>query len=119
MADGTVVAIEDRHVGWRKIKVWLHWRFGSGFPSLVDAGLEIRLKVHHVWKGRLTHEAVVYTGRDDAGCGFPFRLGGRYVVYARLGHEEENEVSLCSRTKLRGEDDEAAMLDKLASSKKF
>jgi hypothetical protein len=118
VADGTVVAIEDRHVGWRKIKVWFQRRFGSPFPSAFDAGFEIHLKVNQVWKGRVTRETVIYTWRDEAGCGFPFRPGNRYVVYARLGPEDEYEASLCSRTRFQGEDDVAA-LDRLASSKKF
>ena len=119
VADGTVVAIEDRHVGWRKIKVWFQRRFGSPFPSALDAGFEVRLKVHQVWKGSATPEMVIYTWRDEAGCGFRFRPGSRYIVYARQGPEEEYEALLCSRTRLRGDDDEAATLDQLASSKKF
>ena len=119
VADGTVVAVEDRYVGWRKVKVWFQRRFGSPFPSALDAGFEVRLKVHQVWKGRATTEMAVYTWRDEAGCGFPFRPGNRYVVYARLGSEEEYEAALCSRTRLRGESDEVAMLDRLASSRKL
>jgi hypothetical protein len=114
-----VVAMEDQHVGWRKLKVWFQRRLGSPFPSALDAGFAVRMKVHQVWKGRAMPEMVVYTWRDEAGCGFRFRPGSRYVVYARLGAEEEYEALLCSRTRLRGDDDEAATLDELASSQKF
>ena len=105
-------------MGWRKIKVWFERRFGSPFPGAVDAGFEVRMKVHQAWKGRAAPEMVIYTWRDEAGCGFRFRPGSRYVVYARLEGEQVYEASLCSRTRLRGEDSETTALDRLAGSKK-
>lgn len=118
VVDGTVLGVEDRYVGWRKIKAWFQWRFGPPFPSPVDDGFAVRLKAHQVWKGEVVPEVTLYTSRDSAACGFPFRPGDRYVVYANLLQTGQYEASLCSRTRPRG-DDEVALLDVLSRSRKF
>lgn len=109
--DGTVVAIEDRHVGLRKIKVWFQERFGYFYNNPADVGFAVRLRTHEVWKGRESSDLMLYTHKDSATCGYPVRVGGRYLVYAYELERGAYEISLCSRTKDRaaGEEDAIAL----------
>ena len=71
------------------------------------------------WKGPVGDTLVVLTGRGGGDCGYPFGIGGSYLVYA--GWSELNRPSgvlgtgICSRTRsLIGADAEVAELDRLA-----
>jgi hypothetical protein len=59
--------------------------------------VDVRLSVEETYKGVSTSEVVVNTASDEAACGFPFKKGERYVVYA-----SENQgklyTSICQRT---------------------
>jgi len=56
----------------------------------------VTLQVSETWKGAARETVDVQTGRDSGGgCGFPFREGEEYLVYA----SEDMSVSLCSGTK--------------------
>jgi hypothetical protein len=121
VVDGTVVAIEDRYDGLRKLKVWFQWRFGSSPPSVTDDGFAVQFKIHEVWKGQVGSEVVMFTQRDEAACGYQFQPGKRYLVYARrIQNKESDEVSFCSRTVPRESANvDAEMLNALTRSKKF
>ena len=61
-------------------------------PSSSDP-VTVEFEVTHVWKGPLQGTLTVKTVRNEASCGYEFRKGEWYVVYARNG-----ETGLCSRT---------------------
>ena len=67
--------------------------FGMSVPSR-----RVTLQVSEVWKGPQTETLEVTTPRDGATCGYNFKEGQEYLVYA-YGKEEPFEVDLCSRTK--------------------
>ena len=57
----------------------------------------VTLRVAGVWKGALADTAVLFTGAGGGDCGFPFRRGEDYVIYA--GREDgELLTGLCTRT---------------------
>ncbi len=118
--DGTVIALEDRYVGFTKAKVWLQERFGYFNHSPVDTGFAIRVRVHESWKGKANSELVLFTSRSSAECGYPVQVGERYVVYAFKLDDGSYEVSLCSRTAPHATaSQDVSVLSTLSESKKF
>ena len=71
----------------------------SGEVFFLD--LAVEFKVTTVWKGEINETTFINTNYDGAACGYPFRIGEEYIVYAN-----QNEwvgmlgVGLCSRTGL-------------------
>jgi hypothetical protein len=65
-----------------------------------DGQLRVRFKVTRVWKNVAGGEVFVTTPASSAACGYGFRKGETYVVYA-YGGEEGRALStgLCSRTR--------------------
>lgn len=64
-------------------------------------GKTIHFKVDKVWKGIDESEAVVTTGFDTEGCGFPFEEGKKYLVYATMSDRfvaNTLTTSICRRT---------------------
>lgn len=64
------------------------------------ARLKVTLRLLSVWKGVPEGERVtVFTASQSAACGFGFRSGKKYLVYA---YESDGELTatLCSRTVL-------------------
>jgi hypothetical protein len=74
--------------------------FGMSVPSR-----RITLQVSEVWKGPQTETLEVNTPRDGATCGYSFKVGQEYLVYA-YGKEEALKVDLCSQTRLLSRADE-------------
>ncbi len=68
--------------------------FGMSVPSR-----RVTLQVSEVWKGPQTETLEVSTPRDGATCGYAFKEGQEYLVYA-YGKEEPFKVDLCSQTRL-------------------
>lgn len=67
-------------------------------------GARVELRVFRGWKGRSGSRAVVFTEPSSAACGFPFRVGERYLVFARrVGEDRRLGTGLCSRTARLGE----------------
>ena len=125
VADGIVTAIESQRVGWRKLKVslldrfpWIFWRLGLSLPSSYDDGFAIHLTIQQVWKGNSASKTVIYTSQDESACGFPFRVGNRYIVYSNAMPQGHYETSLCSRT-TTWNNNEASELNDLANEKTF
>ena len=56
------------------------------------------MKVRKVYKGTLGRAVHVYTGIGDSDCGYRFKIGVRYLVYA---YENEGRLStgICDRTR--------------------
>jgi len=68
-----------------------------------DAGpfaeLRVTFVVHTQWKGVTASPVRLVTQGDSAMCGYAFRLGQRYLVYAD-GSAGDLSVGLCSRTRV-------------------
>ena len=59
----------------------------------------VTFKVETSWKGLADHKKMtVRTATNGAACGFVFKKGEKYVVYANLTSKGELSASLCSRT---------------------
>ena len=64
-------------------------------PSVSSADpVTARFDVNRVWKGTTQDTIVIKTGRLRSSCGYEFKEGRRYVVYAIDG-----ETGLCTRTR--------------------
>ncbi|WP_404427909.1 hypothetical protein LG296_08160 [Ureibacillus chungkukjangi] len=71
--------------------------------SQSSAGLlEIHFEVSNTWKGVNETEALIFTERESASCGYNFTIDEEYLVY---GNNEggKKRVSLCSKTTLMSE----------------
>ena len=66
--------------------------YGSEFTKRL-----VRLHVDRAIKNVDTADVEFTTGWGDADCGFPFRLGGQYMVYAH-GEKGKLSTSICTRT---------------------
>ena len=63
------------------------------------ATLVIEISVEEQWKGDAASSMVIYTARDGATCGYPFKEGNSYLVYANRDNTSGNLwAGLCSRT---------------------
>ncbi|WP_052640199.1 hypothetical protein [Zavarzinella formosa] len=59
----------------------------------------VTLKVEKWWKGGESAELTVSTHKSGATCGYGFKKGSRYLVYAGAAMKDKPlPVSLCSRT---------------------
>ena len=65
--------------------------------SLFGDMLDVKLSVQEAYKGVSSKEVVVSTNRAESACGFPFKTGQQYVVYANE-HEGKLFTSICQRT---------------------
>ncbi|MEQ1763536.1 MAG: hypothetical protein ABL984_10370 [Pyrinomonadaceae bacterium] len=63
------------------------------------------LRVESVWKGlgRKEIEVTVFTGNGGGDCGFPFRIGEKYLIYAHFNSSKNLGANICSRTKIFAE----------------
>ena len=60
----------------------------------------VTLQVRQTWKGVEGETVQVITNGSGASCGFDFKMGGRYLVFAsRGGNDSRPRVSLCSFTR--------------------
>lgn len=72
-------------------------RTGERLVSTADP-LFWRFEVESVDKGRVPEVVEVATARDGGACGYGFREGGRYQVFARSG-EDRLQTGLCDGTR--------------------
>jgi hypothetical protein len=80
--------------------------------------LRVTLMVFEVWNGPRRETLEVSTPSAGAICGYPFKEGQEYLVYAD-GKEEPFKVDLCSGTKqLSKADAEIAFLEKRGEGEK-
>jgi 5-hydroxyisourate hydrolase-like protein (transthyretin family) len=63
----------------------------------------VRFQVDRQLRGVEGTEVEVLTGLGDADCGYGFRLGGQYLVYAYRNEEKLLSTSICTRTRLLSE----------------
>lgn len=75
----------------------------------------VTLRASEVWKGPQRETLEVSTPRDGMSCGYPFKEGQEYLVYAYTG-KQGLEVDLCNGTQRLTEAE--ADLEVLGASKK-
>jgi hypothetical protein len=68
--------------------------YGSEFTRRV-----VRLHVDRPLRNVDASDVEVMTGWGDADCGYGFRLGGQYLVYAYLNNHKKLETNICLRTR--------------------
>jgi hypothetical protein len=59
-----------------------------------------RVRVERVWRGEVTGVVDVSTGAGGGDCGYGFRRGQQFVIYAYKGPQGTLSTSICSPTKL-------------------
>ena len=65
----------------------------------IFAGVEVMFRVERVWKGVESRTVSVFTAQSSATCGYSFREGRTYLVYAHGNAEGRLSASICSRTR--------------------
>lgn len=76
-------------------------------------GWKASFQVNGGWKGEPSSQLEVFTAEHSAACGFEFKVGERYVVFAREDENGKLRTSICSSTsKLK---DDSALLDQLGA----
>lgn len=59
-----------------------------------------RVRVDRVWRGEVTGVVEVSTGGGGGDCGYGFRRGQQYVIYAHKGPHGTLSTNICTPTKL-------------------
>ena len=59
----------------------------------------VTVDVHAGHRGATAGPLQITTYSDDAGCGYPFKTGKRYLMFARRAADGRLSVSLCSATR--------------------
>lgn len=85
--------------------------------GLSDTGShDVTFQVTKRWKGAESATETVRTRLTGEACGYPFKIGGAYLVYVAPGPAEDLETGICSGTRdLAGAEEDAATLDRLAA----
>ncbi len=68
--------------------------------------VQVKFKVDRFWKGLTSRHVVVGTWSSSAMCGYGFREGDNYLVYAHIDSQGKLQTSLCSRTRREVDADE-------------
>lgn len=85
------------------------WRADAVFvgrvESILPEGTERRVELGgiEVFRGPQAAQLTVATGYSGGDCGYPFRVGESYLVYAAREPDGRLHTSICSRTRLVGE----------------
>jgi hypothetical protein len=97
---GQVLSMVDRQNAitslLNQVRLWMglapHYNFNVG-----DYGLQVTLSVSRSWKGVTTTITQVSTGYGGGDCGYLFKVGADYLIYA-YGPPHDLSVVICSRT---------------------
>ena len=77
-------------------------REGEGPALCLDDDVVVTIEVTATWKGVEPGRVRVRTPAQGSACGFPFRIGLSYLVYAsRTRQDADLGTSICHPTKLR------------------
>ena len=67
----------------------MRWKETEESYEWVVPQYEVQLKVENVWKGKVDEEVLVYTNNGRVATeSYPFKIKGRYVVFARFNVQE-------------------------------
>ena len=67
-------------------------------PSEHGGILAAELEVLKTWKGEAQDRTRVLTMGNEAACGFSFRVGGEYLIWAHSDNNSMLWTNLCTRT---------------------
>ena len=112
-----VSAVSDQWTWWRRVKDW--FRDTSRLPEDYerDYGFLVTLEMQTSWKGPRTSTVHVLTGRGGGDCGYSFKIGEQYLVYAATRPDGLLSTSICSRTSPLGvRREDLQQLDQLAKA---
>lgn len=70
-----------------------------GFVRSTADPVKVTFDVSKVWKGPDYKNMVIKTARSDVSCGYAFKQGDEYIVYA-YGEGDKLSTGICSRTQL-------------------
>ena len=108
---------------WRVDAVFAGTVVGSGEINVDEGGYKhtmrlVRLTVDQPVRGMQSAEVDVLTGLGGGDCGYGFRMGQRYLVYAyREEKSKRLSTSICTRTRLLSEaEDDFAFIKALPAS---
>ncbi len=59
----------------------------------------VQMQVLRVWKGVVSERVELFTSLGGGDCGYPFKRGVEYVVYAKRAPSGRLVTSICSRTR--------------------
>lgn len=65
----------------------------------IFAGVEAVLRVERAWKGVEAATVSVFTASHSAACGYGFKQGRTYLVYAHKDREGRLATGICGRTR--------------------
>ena len=70
--------------------------------AIIDEISLVSLEVEKIYKGKDEDHSLIVTSAYEASCGFSFKKGAKYLIYAGsfMGSEKLLATSSCSRTKL-------------------
>lgn len=69
----------------------------EGLPGSGLKELAVKFRVEQSWKLIRKDKVTVFTVNKGSMCGFPFKVGERYLVYARGGRDKFS-TDICTRT---------------------
>ncbi len=77
--------------------------------------LRVKFKISKTWKSEISKEIFLSTGRGGGDCGYDFKVGKKYLVYAI--REDNLSTGICSRTALAEANQDLAVLNKIKKPK--
>lgn len=97
--EGEVLRINDRLNVFRKAWTYILLMMDRE-PSEKHYGFEVQFEVSRMWRGPGMSKLRIFTGRGGGDCGYPFKVGERYLVYAYGNPDEGWYAHICSRTRV-------------------
>jgi hypothetical protein len=81
-----------------------------------SGGHDVTFQVTKRWKGADADTLTVRTRLTGEACGYPFEIGGAYLVYVAPGPAEDLQTGICSGTRdLVGAEEDMGVLDGLVA----
>ena len=78
---------------------------------------DVTFRVMKRWKGAEADTLTVRTRLTGEACGYPFEIGGAYLVFVAPGPAEDLQTGICSGTRdLVGAEEDVRTLDGLVAS---
>lgn len=79
-------------------------------------GVLIKFEINDIWKNNSTETIFIGTNDDTAACGYDFKIGKRYLVYA-FGEVDDLVTNSCTRTSVFENNKDIKILNKLRKEK--
>lgn len=80
--------------------------------------VKVTFNIEKSWKRVLENEVILTTTNSDEDCGYSFKVGEKYLVYAYVGKNiNELATTICTRTSLLNSNKDVQALNKIEKSK--